>query len=171
MTPPELDLLDAVYLILIILVFVLLIRHISDRGGIDKNRNEFDEKLTSFKKLYDYEAKQVENIRKKCDWLQQSLNEKMKTLNEKMNEIDKKNNMVLEQKNLIMREVDNRVGPMKASVKESVGQMSTFQSNINKSMAENERELKRITKEFKKLSEEIKKMKDAIRERTIDFEL
>jgi len=171
MIPTELNLMDVIFLILIMLIFILLIRQLSSRREMErKNKEKLDEMYNSVIKQQDYMNRRLDNGEKKVDSLQRLINEKTKAIAQKVEVLEKKNKILLEQKRSVVPEIEQRVIPIKNALNDALKENKDFQTEISEAIGKCETDLKKTKKQVNRFANEIELMKDAIKERTIDFE-
>ena len=111
------------------------------------------------------------NLEKKAHALQEIVLEKTKPMTNKLNELSKKANIMLEKNEAVRRELEDQIGPLRASIDETAAKFNSSQDAIRKAVQDGKSEIERMTKEVEGFKEEIKRVKDFIRDGIIDLEL
>ena len=111
------------------------------------------------------------HLEKKANALKEIVFEKTKPMANKLNELSKKANIMLEKNEAVRRELEDQIGPLRASIDETTGKFNSSQDAIRKVVQDGKNEIERMTKEVEGFKQEIKKVKDFIRDGIIDLEL
>lgn len=76
-----------------------------------------------------------------------------------------------ERNQAIRRELELKIGPLRASIDDTAAKFSSSHDAIRKIVQQGKNEIDIMTKDIDIFAQEIQKMKDFIRERIIDLEL
>jgi predicted nucleic acid-binding Zn-ribbon protein len=95
----------------------------------------------------------------------------IKTLENEINGISGKNRELIQEKIQDIHEIDEKADLLKSSLIELQNHINAYESDVSKSIKENEGVLKQLAEKCDHFSGKIDKMKDFIRERNIDLDL
>jgi len=149
-------------MVLLVLVIISLIGLFKVQKSTRKAMEEIEGEITS---IQQYQGEVSEGLNGKFTSLKKDIDDKIQGLTPKFNELVKRVSATLsESKNAVMGELDGRTNPLKSSLNET-------RAAVKKMLADNDKELKRMSMAIEEFSMELEKMKDDIRERTFDLEL
>ena len=151
----------------LIVLLVLLYQMVVQQRTRKKN-NELEKRIAAIEQAHE---EVFANLEKKANALQEIVFEKTKPMTNKLNELSKKANMMLEKNEAVRRELEDQIGPLRASIDETAAKFNSSQDAIRKVVQDGKNEIERMTKEVDGFKEEIQKVKDFIRDGIIDLEL
>ena len=111
------------------------------------------------------------NLEKKASALKEIVFEKTKPMTNKLNELSKKANIMLEKNDAVRRELEDQIGPLRASIDQTAAKFNSSQDAVSKVVQDGKKEIARMIKEVEGFKEEIQRVKDFIRDGIIDLEL
>jgi len=151
----------------LIVLLVLLYQMVVQQRTRKKN-NELEKRIAAIEQAHE---EVFANLEKKANALQEIVFEKTKPMTNKLNELSKKANMMLEKNEAVRRELEDQIGPLRASIDETAAKFNSSQDAIRKVVQDGKNEIERMTKEVDGFKEEIQKVKDFVRDGIIDLEL
>jgi len=153
---------------LFIVVFGILIFEIAARSKTRKKMAEIEQEIAILDR---FQSDISANFEEEVTLLKEMLIEKTTPLTHKLNELSKKARMMHERNEAIRRELERKVGPLRASIEENAAKFSSSHDAIRKIVQQGKNEIDMITRDINNFAHEIQSMKDFIRERIIDLEL
>lgn len=150
-------------IVLLVLLYEIAVQH--------RTRKKIRELETKIVAIQQSQGEVFANLEDKANAVKEILFEKTKPMTSKLNELSKKANTMLERNEALRQELEQNVGPLRASVDDTAAKFSSSHDTLRKVVQEGKNEIERMSKEVAGFAEEIDRMKDFIRERTIDLEL
>ncbi len=150
------------------IVFCILLFEITGRLKAKKKMAEIEQKIAS---LAQFQSDISTTFHKEVGILKKMVLEKTNPLISKVNELLKKADAMNEKNKAIRRELEQEVGPLRASIDDTTAKFRSSNDTIRKIVQQSKNEIEVMTRDIDAFSEEIQKMKDFIRERMIDLEL
>jgi len=151
-----------------LIVLLVLLYQIVAQQRTRKKNNELEKRIAAIEQAHE---EVFANLEKKANALQEIVFEKTKPMTNKLNELSKKANMMLEKNEAVRRELEDQIGPLRASIDETAAKFNSSQDAIRKVVQDGKNEIERMTKEVDGFKEEIQKVKDFVRDGIIDLEL
>lgn len=169
-------------ILLLAVFFCLLLYQIFTKRKIKRDLDRIAEKYSYLITVKEGIANNVNRLEKgfkglneKIEDGMQALSEKfegnIKTLENEINGTSGKNRELIQEKAQNIHEIDEKADLLKASLIELQDHINAYQSDVSRSIKENEGVLKQLAAKFNHFSGKIDKMKDFIRERNIDLDL
>ena len=150
------------------IVFCILLFAIAGRLKVKKKMAEIEQKIAS---LAQFQSDISATFQEEVGILKEMVLEKTNPLISKVNELLKKADAMNERNKAIRRELEQEVGPLRASIDDTTAKFRSSNDAMTKIVQQGKSEIEVMTRDIDAFSEEIKKMKDFIRERMIDLEL
>jgi uncharacterized coiled-coil DUF342 family protein len=151
-----------------IIVFLLLLYQIAAQHRTRKRITDLEKNIVT---LQNNQAEVFTNLEDKANAVTEMLFEKTKPLANKVNELSQKASTMIERGEALRQELEDRVGPLQASLDETNAKFNSSHDAVRKMAQEGKSEIERMAKEVEGFAEEIQQMKNFIRESTIDLEL
>jgi DNA repair exonuclease SbcCD ATPase subunit len=169
-------------IVLLAVLVGLLLYHIFTQRKIKRDINGIAEKysyLITVKEGINHNITKLEKgfkgLNKKIEDCIQTLSQKfegnIKMLEREINGISAKNQALIQEKDESIREIDEKAELLKSSLVELQDRINAYQTDVSRSIKENEGVLKQLAAKFNNFSGKLDKMKDFIRERNIDLDL
>jgi hypothetical protein len=150
------------------IVFCILLFEIAGRLKAKKKMAEIEQKIAS---LAQFQSDISATFQEEVGILKEMVLEKTNPLVSKVNELVKKADAMNKRNKAIRRELEQEVGPLRASIDDTSAKFRSSNDAMRKIVQQGKSEIEVMTKDIDAFSEEIQKMKDFIRERMIDLEL
>ena len=151
-----------------LMVLLVLFLQIAVQQRTRKKNAELEKRIAAIEQG---QAEVFANLDKKSNALKEIVFEKTKPMTNKLNELSKKANTMLERSEAVRHELEDQIGPLKASIDETAAKFNSSQDTIRKVVQDGKNEIDRMAKEVEGFKEEIRKVKDFIRDGIIDLEL
>lgn len=151
-----------------LVVLLVLLYQIVAQQRTRKKNTELEKRVAAIEQG---QAEVFTNLEKKAETLKEIVFEKTKPMTNKLNELSKKANIMLEKNEGVRRELEDQIGPLRASIDETAAKFNSSQDAIRKVVQDGKNEIERMTKEVEGFKDEIQKVKDFIRDGIIDLEL
>ncbi len=151
-----------------LVVLLVLFYQMAAQQRARKKIGELEKRIAAAEEV---QAAVFANLEKKDNALKEIVFEKTKPMTNKLNELSKKASIMLEKNEAVRRELEDQIGPLRASIDETATKFNSSQDAIRKMVQDGKSEIERMTKEVQGFKEEIKKVKDFIRDGIIDLEL
>ncbi len=151
-----------------VIVLLILFYEIAVQQRNRKKISELEKKIIAIQQA---QAEVFASLEDKANAIKEVLFERTNPLTNKFNELSKKANALYERNEALGQELEQKVGPLKASVDDTAAKFSSSHDALMKVVQEGKNEIERVAKEVEGFAEEIQKMKDFIRDGTIDLEL
>ena len=156
------------YIALGLVVLLVLLYQLAVQVRARKKIGELEKRIAAAEEV---QEAVFANLEKKANALKEIVFEKTKPMTNKLNELSKKANIMLEKNEAVRRELEDQIGPLRASIDETAAKFNSSQDAIRKVVQDGKNEIERMTKEVEGFKQEIKKVKDFIRDGIIDLEL
>jgi uncharacterized phage infection (PIP) family protein YhgE len=153
---------------LALMVLLLLFYQLVMQQRTRKKNSELEKRIAAIEQG---QAEVFTNMEKKANALKEVVFEKTKPMTNKLNELSKKASIVHEKNEAVRRELEDQIGPLRASLDETAAQFNSSQDALRKVVQDGKNEIDRMTKEVEGFKDEIQKVKDFIRDGIIDLEL
>lgn len=151
-----------------VIVLLILFYEIAVQQRNRKKISELEKKIIAIQQA---QAEVFASLEHKANAIKEVLFERTNPLTNKFNELSKKANALYERNEALRQELEQKVGPLQASVDDTAAKFSSSHDALMKVVQEGKNEIERVAKEVEGFAEEIEKMKDFIRDGTIDLEL
>lgn len=151
-----------------VIVLLILLYEIAVQQRNRKKISELGKKIIA---IHEAQAQVFASLEDKANAIKEVLFERTNPLTNKFNELSKKANALYERNEALRQELEQKVGPLQASVDDTAARFSSSHDALMKAVQEGKSEIERMAKEVECFAEEIQKMKDFIRDGTIDLEL
>ena len=151
-----------------LMVLLVLFLQIAVQQRTRKKNTELEKRIAAIEQG---QAEVFANLDKKANALKEIVFEKTKPMTNKLNELSKKANNMLERNKAVRHELEDQIGPLKASIDETAAKFNSSQDAIRKVVQDGKNEIDKMAKEVEGFKEEIRKVKDFIRDGIIDLEL
>ncbi len=151
-----------------VIVLLILFYEIAVQQRNRKKISELEKKIIAIQQA---QAEVFASLEDKANAIKEVLFERTNPLTNKFNELSKKANALYERNEALRQELEQKVGPLQASVDDTAAKFSSSHDALMKVVQEGKNEIERVAKEVEGFAEEIQKMKDFIRDGTIDLEL
>ncbi len=151
-----------------VIVLLILFYEIAVQQRNRKKISELEKKIIAIQQA---QAEVFASLEHKANAIKEVLFERTNPLTNKFNELSKKANALYERNEALRQELEQKVGPLQASVDDTAAKFSSSHDALMKVVQEGKNEIERVAKEVEGFAEEIQKMKDFIRDGTIDLEL
>jgi uncharacterized phage infection (PIP) family protein YhgE len=157
-----------IYIALGLVVLLVLFYQMAAQQRTRKKIGELEKRIAAAEEV---QAAVFANLEKKANALKEIVFEKTKPMTNKLNELSKKANIMLEKNEGVRRELEDQIGPLRASIDETAAKFNSSQDAIRKVVQDGKNEIERMTKEVDGFKDEIRRVKDFIRDGIIDLEL
>lgn len=157
-----------IYIALGLVVLLVLFYQMAAQQRTRKKIGELEKRIAAAE---EGQAAVFANLEKKANALNEMVFEKTKPMTNKLNELSKKANIMLEKNEAVRRELEDQIGPLRASIDETAAKFNSSQDAIRKVVQDGKSEIERMTKEVEGFKDEIRRVKDFIRDGIIDLEL
>ena len=157
-----------IYIALGLVVLLVLFYQMAAQQRTRKKIGELEKRIAAAEEV---QEAVFANLEKKANALKEIVFEKTKPMTNKLNELSKKANIMLEKNEAVRRELEDQIGPLRASIDETAAKFNSSQDAIRKVVQDGKNEIERMTKEVEGFKEEIRRVKDFIRDGIIDLEL
>jgi methyl-accepting chemotaxis protein len=156
------------YIALGLLVLLVLLYQMAAQHRARKKIGELEKRIAAAE---EGQEAVFANLEKKASALKEIVFEKTKPMTNKLNELSKKANIMLEKNDAVRRELEDQIGPLRASIDETAAKFNSSQDAVSKVVQDGKKEIARMIKEVEGFKEEIQRVKDFIRDGIIDLEL
>ena len=156
------------YIALGLLVLLVLLYQMAAQHRARKKIGELEKRIAAAE---EGQEAVFANLEKKASALKEIVFEKTKPMTNKLNELSKKANIMLEKNDAVRRELEDQIGPLRASIDQTAAKFNSSQDAVSKVVQDGKKEIARMIKEVEGFKEEIQRVKDFIRDGIIDLEL
>ena len=142
-----------------------------ERAVRKKSKEKMAEVEQKIATLEQFQSATSESFEEEITLLTEMLLKQTNPLTKKLNELSKNARVMHERNQAIRRELELKIGPLRASIDDTAAKLSSSHDAIRKIVQQGKNEIDIMTKDIDIFAQEIQKMKDFIRERIIDLEL
>jgi len=153
---------------IMLMVGCILLFERSVRKKSKEKMAEVEQKIAA---LEQFQSAASESFEKAITQLKEMLLKQTNPLTKKLNELSKNARVMHERNQAIRRELEQKIGPLRASIDDTAAKFSSSHDTIRKIVQQGKNEIDIMNKDIDIFAQEIQKMKDFIRERIIDLEL
>jgi len=153
---------------IMLMVCCILLFERAVRKKDKKKMAEVEQKIAALEQI---QSATSESFEEEITLLKEMLLKQTNPLTKKLNELSKNARVMHERNQAIRRELEQKIGPLRASIDDTAAKFSSSHDAIRKIVQQGKNEIDIMTKDIDIFAQEIQKMKDFIRERIIDLEL
>lgn len=153
---------------IMLMVCCILLFERAVRKKDKKKMAEVEQKIAALEQI---QSATSESFEEEITLLKEMLLKQTNPLTKKLNELSKNARVMHERNQAIRRELEQKIGPLRASIDDTAAKFSSSHDAIRKIVQQGKNEIDIMNKDIDIFAQEIQKMKDFIRERIIDLEL
>ncbi len=153
---------------IMLMVCCILLFERAVRKKDKKKMAEVEQKIAALEQI---QSATSESFEEEITLLKEMLLKQTNPLTKKLNELSKNARVMHERNQAIRRELEQKIGPLRASIDDTAAKFSSSHDAIRKIVQQGKNEIDIMTKDIDIFAQEIQRMKDFIRERIIDLEL
>ncbi len=161
---------SGLYIDIVIMLMVCCVL-LLERSVRKKNKERMAEIEKKIAALEQFQSAASESFEEAITQLKEMLLKQTNPLTKKLNELSKNARVMHERNQTIRRELELKIGPLRASIDDTAAKFISSHDAIRKIVQQGKNEIDIMNKDIDIFAQEIQKMKDFIRERIIDLEL